>query len=43
MNRLLFAVEGLRSGRERLDAPPQANPSAKAEREGKAGKQEEML
>jgi hypothetical protein len=28
---------------ERLEAPPQANPFAKAEREVKAGKQEEML
>jgi hypothetical protein len=31
------------SGKERLDAPPQANPFVKAEREGKAEKQEEML
>jgi site-specific DNA-methyltransferase (adenine-specific) len=39
----ILTVEGLLSGKERLDAPPQANPFAKAEREGKAEKQEEML
>ncbi|MGD1018998.1 MAG: hypothetical protein ABSA12_06735 [Verrucomicrobiia bacterium] len=43
MNRLLLTVEGLLSSKERLDTPPQANPFAKAEREGKAEKQEEML
>ena len=39
----ILTVEGLLAGTERLDAPPQANPFAKAEREGKAEKQEEML
>lgn len=45
----ILTVEGLLSGNERLDAPPQANPFAKAEAEGaaarmgKAEKQEEML
>ena len=39
----ILTVEGLLSGKERLDAPPQANPFAKAEREAKAEKQEEML
>jgi hypothetical protein len=39
----ILTVERLLSGKERLDAPPQANPFAKAEREGKAEKQEEML
>jgi hypothetical protein len=36
-------VEGLLGGKERLDAPPQANPFVKAEREGRAERQEEML
>jgi hypothetical protein len=35
-------VTGL-NGTERLEAPPQANPFDKAERDVKAGKQEEML
>jgi site-specific DNA-methyltransferase (adenine-specific) len=39
----ILTVEGLLNGSERLEAPPQANPFAKAEREIKAGKQEEML
>ena len=39
----ILTVEGLLSGTERLDAPPQANPFAKAEREVKQQKQEEML
>jgi hypothetical protein len=39
----ILTVEGLLSGKERLDAPPQANPFAKAEREGKAEKQEKIL
>ena len=39
----ILTVAGLLDGSERLDAPPQANPFAKAEREVKAGKQEEML
>ena len=42
MNRLdypkiqILTVEGLLAGTERLEAPPQANPFAKAEREKKA-------
>jgi hypothetical protein len=39
----ILTVEGLLNGTERLEAPPQANPFAKAEREVKVGKQEEML
>ena len=39
----ILTVEGLLAGTERLEAPPQANPFAKAEREVKAHKQEEML
>jgi site-specific DNA-methyltransferase (adenine-specific) len=39
----ILTVEGLLDGTERLEAPPQANPFAKAEREVKAHKQEEML
>jgi hypothetical protein len=39
----ILTIEGLLSGKERLDAPPQANPFAKAEREAKKAKQEEML
>ena len=39
----ILTVKGLLSGTERLEAPPQANPFAKAEREGKAEKEEEML
>jgi hypothetical protein len=39
----ILTVEGLLNGSECLEAPPQANPFAKAEREAKAEKQEEML
>ena len=39
----ILTVAGLLNGTERLEAPPQANPFAKAEREGKAEKQDEML
>jgi len=39
----ILTVEGLLAGTERLEAPPQANPFAKAEREVKPHKQEEML
>jgi DNA modification methylase len=39
----ILTVEGLLAGTERLDAPPQANPFGKAEREAKPEKQEEML
>jgi len=39
----ILTVEGLLNGTERLEVPPQANPFAKAEREGKAEKQDEML
>jgi hypothetical protein len=39
----ILTVEGLLAGTERLEAPPQANPFAEAEREVKAGTQGEML
>ena len=39
----ILTVEGILNGTERLEAPPQANPFAKAEREAKQQKQEEML
>ena len=39
----VLTVEGLLSGKVRLDTPPQANPFAKAEREGKPEEQGEML
>jgi len=39
----ILTVEGLLNGTERLEAPPQANPFAKAEREGRAEKQEEIF
>jgi site-specific DNA-methyltransferase (adenine-specific) len=39
----ILTIEDLLTGKKRLEAPPQANPFAKAEREGKAEKQEEML
>jgi site-specific DNA-methyltransferase (adenine-specific) len=39
----ILTVDGLLGGKERLDAPPQANPFAKAEREATGEKQAEML
>jgi hypothetical protein len=39
----ILTIEGLLSGKERVEAPPQLNPFAKAQREGKAEKQTEML
>jgi site-specific DNA-methyltransferase (adenine-specific) len=39
----ILTIEGLLSGNERLDAPPQASLFAKAEREGEDVKQEELL
>ena len=39
----LLTIEGLLSGREGVEAPPQMNPFAKAQREGKAEQQTEML
>ena len=39
----ILTIEGLLSGKERVDAPPQANPFAKAQREGKAEKQSELI
>ncbi len=39
----ILTVTGLLDGTERLEAQPQANPFAKAEREVKAHKQKEML
>jgi site-specific DNA-methyltransferase (adenine-specific) len=39
----ILTIEGLLSGKERVEAPPQMNPFAKAQREGKAEKQTEMI
>jgi adenine specific DNA methylase Mod len=39
----IVTIEGLLAGKERVDAPPQMNPFAKAQREGKAGKQADLL
>jgi site-specific DNA-methyltransferase (adenine-specific) len=36
----ILTIEGLLNGRERADAPPQGNPFAKAQREGKPEKQD---
>ncbi len=39
----LLTIEGLLAGTERVEAPPQLNPFAKAKREAKPEKQQEML
>ena len=39
----ILTIEGLLDGTERVEAPPQDNPFAKAQREGKPEKQQEML
>ena len=39
----MLAIEGFLSGREHVEAPPQMNPFAKAQREGKVEKQTEMI
>ena len=39
----LLTIEGLLNGKERIEAPPQLNPFAKAQREAKPEKQVEML
>ena len=39
----LLTIEGLLSGKERVEAPPQLNPFAKAQREGKAEKQTDLI
>ena len=39
----ILTIEGLLDGAERVDAPPQLNPFAKAQREAKPEKQQEML
>ena len=39
----LLTIEGLLNKTERVDAPPQMNPFAKAQREGKAEKQSELI
>lgn len=39
----ILTVEGLLSGKERVEAPPQLNPFAKAQREGKGEKQSELI
>ena len=38
-----LTIVGLLSGKERVEVPPQSNPFAKAQREGKAEKQTEMI
>jgi site-specific DNA-methyltransferase (adenine-specific) len=39
----ILTIEGLLAGQERVEAPPQINPFAKAQREAKLEKQQEML
>ena len=39
----LLTIEGLLSGKERVDAPPQMNPFAKAQREAKPEKLTELI
>ena len=39
----ILTIEGLLDGTERVEAPPQLNPFAKAQREAKPEKQQEML
>jgi site-specific DNA-methyltransferase (adenine-specific) len=39
----LLTIEGLLNGTERVESPPQLNPFAKAQREAKPEKQQEML
>ncbi len=39
----ILTIEGLLSGKERVEAPPQINPFAKAQREGKAEKQTDLI
>jgi len=39
----ILTIEGLMSSTERVDAPPQMNPFAKAQREGKQEKQTELI
>ena len=39
----ILTIEGLLSATERVEAPPQANPFAKAQREARPEKQQEML
>jgi site-specific DNA-methyltransferase (adenine-specific) len=39
----ILTIEGLLSGKERVEAPPQMNPFAKAQREAKPEKQSELI
>jgi len=39
----ILTIEDLLSGKERVEAPPQLNPFAKAQREGKAEKQTDLI
>jgi hypothetical protein len=39
----ILTVEGLMNKTERIDAPPQMNPFAKAQREGKPEKQTDLI
>ena len=39
----ILTVEGLLNGQERVEAPPQLNPFAKAQREGNREKQADLM
>ncbi len=39
----ILTIQGLMNGKERIEAPPQINPFAKAQREGKAETQAELI
>jgi hypothetical protein len=39
----ILTIEGLLSGAERIEAPPQVNPFAKAQREAKPEKQPDLI
>jgi hypothetical protein len=39
----VLTIEGLLSGKERVEAPPQMNPFAKAQREAKPEKQTDLI
>ena len=41
--RVILVVQGLLNGKERVDAPPQINPFAKAQREAKPEKQTDLI
>jgi hypothetical protein len=39
----ILTIEGLLNSQERVEAPPQLNPFAKAQREGKTEKQTDLI